>query len=439
MTLTTNPFVAGSPVNSAGFFDRKEVLRRASERLRAHGQSTAIFGEPRSGKTSVLRYLSAPQNRLHLYGADFERLVFSRVDTQTFAGDITPAEFWQRTLVPLEAHIRDGKVSMAASQQYELCQANAFGTNTLSDLFQTVNEAGWRLVVLFDDFHLMLQQSVLNSVEFFGGLRGLAQTGEGLAIVIATALPMTILNQQALPLKPVGSPYLNFMAEVLLGPFPTSDIDALLDMAGKRFHTRDRRAIVTLAGGQPFLLQAAAAAMWDAFEQGRLDSVERRRYVGQRVYREYRVHFMDTWRLWSPAQRKAFTSVALAHTAHLLPEREFLTSAFVDGLRDWAPELNDLEAIGLLEPDETVAGGRRVAPEAMLWWLADELVRSVRSADTPFEEWLRAQELDGVFTRQEQEQLNTVVRGAAQVLRQGASTLVEAFAKGVAASLTGRG
>src|ERR1051326_2725145 len=303
MTVATTPFVAGSPVRSAGFFDRREVLRRACERLRAHGQSTAIFGEPRSGKTSVLRYLSAPENRSRLYGADCERLAFSRLDTQTFAGDITPAEFWRRTLAPLETHIRDGNVSTAASKQYELCCANIFDTSSLYELFQTVNDAGWRLVVLFDDFQLVLQQTVLNSAEFFGGLRGLAQTGEGLAIVIATSLPMTILNQQALPLKPVGSPYLNFMAEVLLGPFPTNDIDALLDIAGERFHTRDRRAITRLAGGQPFLLQAAAAAMWDACEDGNLDTVDRRRYVGQRVYREYRVHFMDTWRLWSPAQQ----------------------------------------------------------------------------------------------------------------------------------------
>jgi hypothetical protein len=71
----------------------------------------------------------------------------------------------------------------------------------------------------------------------------------------------------------------------------------------------------------------------------------------------------------------------------------------------------------------------------MLWWLADELVRAVRNADTPFESWLRAQELDGVFTRQEQEQLGTVVRAAAEVLRQGATTLLEAFAKGIASGI----
>ncbi|MFN8458568.1 MAG: hypothetical protein U0401_28595 [Anaerolineae bacterium] len=34
-------------------------------------------------------------------------------------------------------------------------------------------------------------------------------------------------------------------------------------------------------------------------------------------------------------------------------------------------------------------GGWRIGPQAMLWWLADELARAVRP-DIPFEEWLRA-------------------------------------------------
>ncbi len=64
-------------------------------------------------------------------------------------------------------------------------------------------------------------------------------------------------------------------------------------------------------------------------------------------------------------------------------------------------------------------------------WLADELVRKVRDDKTSFEDWLRAQEMDGKLTRQQQDQLSTVVRGAVQVLTQGATTLIEAFAGGV--------
>ncbi len=191
-----------------------------------------------------------------------------------------------------------------------------------------------------------------------------------------------------------------------------------------------------MAGGHPFLVQTAAALMWEAHEEGLTEMFDRRREVAHRLYREHRSLFADTWRAWTPVYRKAFTSVGLAHTARLLPQREFLTEPFIAGLRDFGPELADLEAAGWLTPDAQVPGGWRVGPQAMLWWLADELVKSVR-ADASFEDWLRAQELEHLLTRAERDRLNQVVRGAGQALQQGAMTLVEAFAKGLGSSLAG--
>jgi hypothetical protein len=432
--MEINPFLCGNPVSAAGFFDRRAAQRRIVGRLLAGGQSTAVLAEPRAGKTSLLRYLAAPELRATLYGTAGQRFVFSFVDTQMLQGEITAARFWEDALAPVKEQLADAHPESAIARQYEVCRANQFGNATLGDLFKAIHEAGWTLVLMLDDFHLLLQHPILNSAEFFGGLRSLGQKSTALALVIASCLPLSTMNTESQAFKPTGSPYLNFFVEHTLEPFPEQDVQALLGLAGARFDVGDHEAIRTVAGGHPFLLQAAAAAMWDAHEDGVAGATERRQYMGQRLYREHRLHFSDTWRLWSPAYRKAFTSVALAHTAHLLPAREFLTTSFIEGLRDWGPELGDLQAYGLLRPDEGVAGGWRVAPEVMLWWLADELVRAVR-ADASFTDWLRAEELDGVFTHKEQEQLGQVVRGAAQVLRQGAGTLVEAFAKGAAAGL----
>jgi hypothetical protein len=70
-----------------------------------------------------------------------------------------------------------------------------------------------------------------------------------------------------------------------------------------------------------------------------------------------------------------------------------------------------------------------VRPQAFLWWLADELVRMVRD-ETPFEEWLRAQELEGLVTRSEKEQLSKTIRAIVSLLKGGVTTLIEAAAKG---------
>lgn len=437
--MTLNPFFHGNPVEPKDFFNRRQPLRRVVGRILSGGQSTAIIGEPRVGKTSFLHYLVGPKEvRETLYGDQANRLLFAYLDSQVLSGQFTAAQFWEQVLMLGLEWVVQAQSDTALAQQYQICRNNSFGPFTLEALFRLLKADGWRLVVLLDEFDLLLHHPVLNSADFFGGLRSLSSRSEGaLALVIGSRLPLSQLNARTQTFNPTGSPYFNTFAEITLGSFPERDIATLLDRAGECFTTWDKRAIRVIAGGHPFLLQTAAAALWDAHEEGVTDTFERRREMGQRVYRENKWLFYDTWRIWTPALRKAFSTVALAHTAHLLPQREFLPDAFIAGLRDFGPELDDLNAAGLVIRDEQVRGGWRVAPQAMLWWLADELVRSVRRNEVSFEDWLRAQELDNLLTRKEKEQLGQVIQGAVQVLGQGATTLVEAFAKGIGESLTG--
>ena len=55
----SNLFFHGNPVPPDQFLDRRRDLRRIIGRIASQGQSTAVVGEPRSGKTSLLLYLSA--------------------------------------------------------------------------------------------------------------------------------------------------------------------------------------------------------------------------------------------------------------------------------------------------------------------------------------------------------------------------------------------
>ena len=86
------------------------------------------------------------------------------------------------------------------------------------------------------------------------------------------------------------------------------------------------------------------------------------------------------------------------------------------------------------EEDETVPGGWRVRPGAFLWWLADELTRTVRS-DEAFEDWLRAEVVEGPLTRKEKQQLSQVARQTMDLVRGGVSALIEAAAYGIGSGL----
>lgn len=428
--MTPNPFISGNPVEPANFFNRKQPLRRVVGRLLSGGQSTAVIGEPRLGKTSLLKYLAARETRADLYGEQAERLLIAFMDSHTFSGQFTAAQFWEQVFAAadLEFAIHNSPNPLLG-ERYRLCRENEFGPFTLEALFRILKIQGWRLALLLDEFDALLHHPILNSAEFFGGLRSLSSRSEGaLALVIGSRLPLAQLNARTQAFNPTGSPYFNIFTEITLGAFPEKDIDDLLNRAGEYFTPLDKRAIRTIAGGHPFLLQTAAEAMWGAHERGLQEINDRRRAVAEQLYDENKGLFATTWSVWTPAWRITFTTVALAHLAHLLTPSKFLSNAFITGLRDFGPELNDLKNQGFITQDEHIRGGWRVAPQAMLWWLADKLIAAVR-ADTPLEKWLRVEGLDNLLTPPKQDQLNRVVRGASQALGQGAMTLVEAFAR----------
>jgi hypothetical protein len=433
----SNPFFYGNPVPTDQFLGRRQELRRVVGRIASQGQSTAIVGEPRIGKTSLLGYLKAPEVQAKLHGEREGQLLFSYLDAQTLGSEFDQAQFWEYALYPLREQVVAPDRTAPLARAYRTCKENAFGTFALERLLAQMRTDRWRLVLLLDEFDLLLHHKVLNSAEFFGSLRSLASRSRGaLALVIASRQPLTVLNSKTQQLNPTGSPYLNFLSEVTLGPLSNKANAALLSRAGGRFTPDDRRFITHVAGGHPYLLQVAASEMWEAHAEGQDDRDLRWQQVGQRVYDEATLTLGDTWRLWSPATRKAFTIVALTDVAKMLKERQFYQLPLTRDRCDFGPELHSLKKQGFVTEDKTVPGGWCVRPQAFLWWLADEMVRTVRD-ETPFDEWLEKQELRSVLTRGEKQWLLKALGVAGDLLKGGASALIEAAAKGVGTALVG--
>jgi len=429
-----NPFFYGNPVSPAQFIGRRRALRRVVGRILNQGQSTAVVGEPRSGKTSLLEYLSAPETRENLYGERGKRLLFTYLDAQTLGEEFTQAQFWEYALHPLRAEITDPASPLA--QAYRTCRENDFGAFVLERLLAQMRAEEWRLALLLDEFDALLYHPVLKKAEFFGSLRSLASRSRGaLALVVASRSPLTTLNQETQELSRTGSPYFNFLDEITLGPWPNKDVEALLRRA-ERFTPDDRRFIVRVAGGHPFLLQAAASELWETYAEGLDDTGNHRQQAGERLYDKAELILKDTWRLWPPATRKAFTIVALVDVARMLKQHRFYESPLTRAKRDVGRELRTLAKQGFVTEDDTASTGYRVRTQAFLWWLADELVRTVRD-EAPFEEWLNKQEMGILLTRGEKEQLGKAIRAIGGLLKDGASTLIEAAAKGAGAALVG--
>jgi len=438
--MSANPFFYGNPVSHDNFIGRRRELRRVTGRLLNKGQSTAIIGDPHIGKTSFLDYIAHQETHNKLYGNNADRWYFSQIDIQMLGGQFTPAQFWEHALAPLKKQIEKGSVDSSLSKQYTICYESNFGNFTLETLFSLLRKAEQRFILLLDEFDVLLHHSVLNKAEFYSGLRSLASRSKGaFALIIASRIPLSQLNAITQEFKATGSPFFNIFSEITLGPLTESGVKQLLSLAGNRFTTSDKQIIRTLAGHHPYLLQSASSALWEAYEEDEMIHTEKiREAVATRLYRELNHFFSDTWNVWTPEMRKAFTAVAIAHQATLLPETTFRLSALLKEFHHWGPELGDLEERGLIVKDKSFKTGYRVSSGILLTWLADELVKVVRS-DKPFDTWLQDEKIDTAFlSTREKNVFKDAVTGAAKALGQGATAMIEAFGKGLGSGVAGK-
>ena len=76
------PFFSGNPCQTT-INGQSEPLHRIIGRV-LRGKSTAMIGEPHTGKTSLLLYLAAAQTRATLYGDKLRPLLFASLDAETF-------------------------------------------------------------------------------------------------------------------------------------------------------------------------------------------------------------------------------------------------------------------------------------------------------------------------------------------------------------------
>jgi hypothetical protein len=86
------PFVSGRALKPAEFHDRQAEVQRVLDRL-VTSQSTAIIGQPHSGKTSFLNYLLHPESRRQIVGHHLDRSVFAYLNSQNLGDRFDSTRF----------------------------------------------------------------------------------------------------------------------------------------------------------------------------------------------------------------------------------------------------------------------------------------------------------------------------------------------------------
>jgi len=408
-----NPFIYPGPVSAEKFVGREEALQSLLSRI-ATGQNTAVVGEPNIGKSSLLKHLVECDECHARLGEKAAKTIFVFQDCHLLPGSFTPAGFWRQVL----SHVWESCPDRTVCQIVDWAATKGeFGAWALERLFHTVTQRGWRVVLLIDEFDSLLHHAGFNTAEFFGALRSLATRFTGLALVTASRLAVAAMNRQSEELNPFGSPFFNGFIEVNLRLFNDDDVDALLQKALTNtevtFDAQDRDFLHAMAGGHPFLLQAAAGALYDAIAAGKQGKA-RYYQAGRTFYKQTEDHFADLWRHLDGRARTATTILCLAELRGRVPGQRFYVGD-IGSLDRYGGELSRLAEQGLValwkkdgwhaDWDNWVfwRGERwQVTSRRLAWWVSDQVLAR---DEVDWEEWLDAKRYHGLLTAEEIETL----------------------------------
>jgi hypothetical protein len=411
--LTTNipPFIYGRPVFPSEFLDRENELRAVFNRLR-NCESTAIVGEPHIGKTSLLLKLADEVAQTDYLGDDAQCLVASPLDLHSIASDYNPAAFWKEALRPLEE--RPGH--RATAQQIAQAAEADYSRYSLEQVFRYLAKQNRKLVLLLDEFDILLSHHGFQDPSFFGLLRSLATRTGGLAFVTASRLSIADMNEQGRGLLDVGSPFFNNAIEIPLHPFEEQAVNQLLDCVREVLSSEDLNLARRVAGRHPFLLQAMVAALLEC--QGG----DRASRAAELFYERIASHFDDLWHTLDDHARTAAVILCLVDFGGRALGKRFAYGA-IEQVDAFGPELRRLADRGLAERVEEgwqfdwnhllLWRGERwaVGAQAFSWWVRDVVIAGARRVSA-YDEWLTNKRYRFLLTQEQWDGLVSAVRSA---------------------------
>lgn len=425
-----NPFIYGRPVRGEEAIRRENQIQTVLNRLR-NAESTAVIGEPHSGKTSFLFHLMQPDTvRAFLEEGD-QRLLFSNLDLLSIEEDYAPENFWSDALAPLSREQDAGLQRLVR----KAVQAQ-FSRQALEKLFAELAARNTILVLLLDEFERLLKHPNFKIPAFFACLRGLSTRTGGLALVAASRMGVAELNQRGRELLDTGSPLFNAMVDVPLPPFDDAEIDLLLSRAVPPFSEREKTFIRRVAGRNPFLLQAMAANACEAALANRpLTAAAEGFYRGTTLQ-----HFDDLWASLDDAARTVAVILSLQEIGG-----RALGSVFnygeIERVDRYGLELQKLAERGLAERLESsrrgwmwdgknllLWRGERWAMTcaAFSWWVRDVAIASTRSIPA-YDEWLRQKKYIGLLTQKQWDDAQNLLRRIPASMLRGTGSLAKSL------------
>lgn len=307
----SNPFFHRGPVRDpAYFFGRRQETGQILSLL-GNGQSIALIGQRRMGKTSLLFHLSAPAVFAQ-HGLSSTQHLFIYIDCGGLAG-LDPPGLYRLLLEEIsEVLVERGAAPGPPALPDE---ANSLTYRAFERALREVTRQGWKLILLLDEFERLSRNPHLDP-DFFSGLRALTAR---YPIAYVTASRQPLLELTYADASALSSPFFNIFASLRLSLFTEDEArDLLISLAargGLAFDPPLLDFLLDLAGPHPLFLQIAG---FHAFElrQTQPTSLTGTDYaeLREKFSASVEEHYHYYWRSLSPEEQRLLAALPLAQT-----------------------------------------------------------------------------------------------------------------------------
>ena len=198
-----NPYHHRGPITQTDAFygRRREIAKIYSRIATDHCQSIAVVGEPKMGKSSLLRFLY-DENSKNAYLSDPDNYVYLFFELRPEAHG-SPDLFF-RSLSEWVHRAAGSLLGFEMEPSYD----------GFKKVVETLKERNKKLIVFFDDFNVITQGGDF-PLEFFSFLRSIANN-YNVAYIISSYLELHKLSASK---AIVESPFFNIFTNVPLRPF----------------------------------------------------------------------------------------------------------------------------------------------------------------------------------------------------------------------------
>ncbi len=300
-----NPYSQLTPIRHAEmFFGRENSLEHLCNSI-IDGQSIAIIGPRRIGKSSLLTCCRSPEIQKRV-GYDLSDLLLILIDLE---------EHLQRTPDDFFAFVCE-QLLQQSQGKFVLDLPSGTGGDQFSQLLYQIKSQGSHPVLLLDEFDSIIRNPQFNP-DFFSFLRAQANAGR-VSYVTASLATLDQICHTGI----VGSPFFNIFSHHNLGPLTE---DAALELitipsnaANNPFTEQEIQFVLRLAGRHPFYIQRTCYFLF----QQKLRSESKlnlKRITGQ-IYDELLPHFTYAWSHLEPERQEQLKREAVRQDS---PQRNF--------------------------------------------------------------------------------------------------------------------